>query len=194
MRYFTKHNKCLYLLKYTTNNSPPPHPAMTRLLHSTVCPHSPNALHLETLLTILNELALSHQQLMRLQGWLEAHAEDAGTTDLNGRLSEDGDPRLLRLVSQLNDNFVLITTRIQGFAVDDCGAPTDYMRGELRRVAKNVEAEVAAVRVMLAEAAAEAAATSQSLCSQDLYQESAMVLGDLLKVMKKCCKNVDLSV
>lgn len=173
-----------------------PHPSSSPPSSGMPCPTPPSPsssskitqTDLEALFDLLNHLANAHQQLRLLQGWLGAHAELIDFID-NDWLSEDQVKRLLRVMSKLNDNFVLIITRIQGCAVYDGCVPTGYWLSALHRVTNYSEQEIEAVREMLANIHPDTYGYDDV---ETTYRTSKRILKEILEVLIQACRNVDL--
>lgn len=136
---------------------------------------------LGTLFDTLNHLARAHAKLLRLQGWLEAYEKHP---DMTCRPIE----RLLRVVSRLDDSFVLIITSLQGLAVDHGSMPMGCLPSALRRTAQYSARQITLVLDFLAEAVDEDTNVTK------VCENSKRDLKDLVEVLIDASRNVDFYV
>lgn len=155
----------------------PPSPATC----STRSPTNSATLDLGTLFDTLNHLARAHAQLLRLQGWLEAYAKHP---DMTCRPIE----RLLRVVSRLDDNFVLVITSLQSLAVNHGSMPVGCLPSALRRTAQYSAGQITLVLDFLAEA------VDEDVDVTKVCENAKRDLKDLVEIFIDASRNVDFYV
>lgn len=155
----------------------------------------PGPIDLDPLFTILNDLIVPHRELARFRGWLEAHNDNY--TNLMDYFADDDTkmPRLLRLVGSIDDNFILLITRLQEHAVDHDGqVPEGCVRSALRRLANYAGEQIAVAWKLLMDLQEGRYGPLNTSTPHDTYKACKRKLKELLEALISACQNVDFQV